>query len=210
MRKLIKLPITTLFYALVLPLGITARVAWRSLGVYEPFEFFAHIVALAPGRLGNWMRGCYYHQTLAESHLNNNYNFGVIITKPDARIGRGVGIGKYSSVGLVSIGEGVVIAGYVSVLSGRYQHNLTDPTRPIYDRSDTFSRVSIGPHSYIGEHSTVMADVGERTIVGAGAVVVKPLTDYVVAVGNPARKVKERLRPDTAHRPCESSADQTG
>jgi serine acetyltransferase len=32
-----------------------------------------------------------------------------------------------------------------------------------------------------------MADVGDGVTVGAGAVVVKPLPDGVVAVGNPAR-----------------------
>ncbi len=200
-RKLVKVPITALLYVLVLPLGLSARLAWRLFRVYELFEMFAHLVALAPGRPGNWLRGCYYHQTLTKSHLYNNYDFGTVVTKPGTRIGPGVGISKYSSIGLADIGEGVVIAGYVSILSGRYQHNLTDPDRPIYDRDDSFRRIQIGPNSYIGEHATIMADIGQRTIVGAGSIVVKPLPDYVVAVGNPARVIRERRG---AERPGES------
>jgi serine acetyltransferase len=38
-----------------------------------------------------------------------------------------------------------------------------------------------------------MAPVGARTTIGAGAVVVHPVEDGVVAVGNPARAIKGRL-----------------
>ena len=40
--------------------------------------------------------------------------------------------------------------------------------------------------------AVVMADVGDQTIVGAGAVVTTPLPDRVVAAGVPARVVKSR------------------
>jgi acetyltransferase-like isoleucine patch superfamily enzyme len=37
-----------------------------------------------------------------------------------------------------------------------------------------------------------MADVGKGVVIGAGAVVVKPVPDYAVVVGNPAKVVKFR------------------
>jgi acetyltransferase-like isoleucine patch superfamily enzyme len=37
-----------------------------------------------------------------------------------------------------------------------------------------------------------MADVGCGTVVGAGAVVVKPLPDEVIAAGVPARVIRSR------------------
>jgi serine acetyltransferase len=37
-----------------------------------------------------------------------------------------------------------------------------------------------------------MADIGRHAIVGSGAVVVKPVADYAVVVGNPARFVRDR------------------
>ena len=39
--------------------------------------------------------------------------------------------------------------------------------------------------------AVVMADVGRDTIVGAGAVVTRPLPDRVIAAGVPARVVRE-------------------
>jgi acetyltransferase-like isoleucine patch superfamily enzyme len=78
------------------------------------------------------------------------------------------------------------------VLSGRYQHNFTDPSRGVLSGSDQFSLVRIGAGSFVGENSVIMADIGPQTIVGAGSVVVKPLPGYVVAVGNPARIIKRR------------------
>jgi acetyltransferase-like isoleucine patch superfamily enzyme len=80
------------------------------------------------------------------------------------------------------------------VLSGRYQHNFTDPEKKILDGSDQFSRVVIGAHAFVGEHCVVMADIGDHTIVGAGSVVVKDLPEYVIAVGSPAKPVRERPR----------------
>jgi len=38
-----------------------------------------------------------------------------------------------------------------------------------------------------------MADVGEHCIVGAGSVVTKPIPDFSVAVGNPARVIRSNM-----------------
>lgn len=37
-----------------------------------------------------------------------------------------------------------------------------------------------------------MADVSDGCVIGAGAVVTKPVEEYTVAAGNPARKIKSR------------------
>lgn len=37
-----------------------------------------------------------------------------------------------------------------------------------------------------------MANIGQRSIIGAGSVVVKDIPEYSVAVGNPARVIKSR------------------
>jgi acetyltransferase-like isoleucine patch superfamily enzyme len=38
----------------------------------------------------------------------------------------------------------------------------------------------------------ILADVGKNSVVAAGAVVTKPLPDFVVAAGVPARVIKSR------------------
>ena len=57
-------------------------------------------------------------------------------------------------------------------------------------------RVSIGELSWLGIGSTVVPDlrVGTGSIVGAGATVVRDVDDWVVAVGTPARVLKELVR----------------
>jgi len=39
-----------------------------------------------------------------------------------------------------------------------------------------------------------MAPIGSGTTIGAGSVVVRPIASQVVAVGNPARVIKEESR----------------
>jgi acetyltransferase-like isoleucine patch superfamily enzyme len=179
-------------FVVILPMGMSARALYRGFGSPFLFDLFAQQLSLAPGRVGQLLRACYYRQTLRRAYLDLDIGFGSLVSKMETTIGRRVLITGKSTIGLCDIGDGAVIANYVSILSGRYQHNLTDPSREILEGDDVFTRVRIGAGSFIGEKSVVMADVGERTIVGAGSVVVAALPPYVVAVGNPARVVKER------------------
>jgi acetyltransferase-like isoleucine patch superfamily enzyme len=48
----------------------------------------------------------------------------------------------------------------------------------------------IGSGVWVGAHAVVMNDVGEGSVIGAGAVVVEPIESYLLAVGVPAKVVK--------------------
>ena len=50
----------------------------------------------------------------------------------------------------------------------------------------------IGEHCWIGGHVTILPGVtiGDRSVIGAGAVVTKDVPPDCLAVGNPARVVK--------------------
>jgi maltose O-acetyltransferase len=52
--------------------------------------------------------------------------------------------------------------------------------------------VVIGEHCWIGGHVTICPGVtiGDRSVIGAGAVVTKDIPPDTLAVGNPARVVK--------------------
>jgi acetyltransferase-like isoleucine patch superfamily enzyme len=52
--------------------------------------------------------------------------------------------------------------------------------------------VRIGAGAWIGNNAVVMADVGKASIVGAGAVVTKPVPPGVVVAGVPARIISTR------------------
>ena len=69
---------------------------------------------------------------------------------------------------------------------------LRTPARRFSDQETTYSVVRIGEGTWIGSAAVVMADVGPHAVIGAGAVVTKPLPGWVVAAGVPARVVRMR------------------
>ena len=60
----------------------------------------------------------------------------------------------------------------------------------------TGGNVTIGPYTAIslGANLIHQIEVGEHTVVGAGAVVLQHIPDYVVAYGNPARVIRNRKK----------------
>ncbi|MBD3256978.1 acyltransferase [candidate division GN15 bacterium] len=195
MKQAVKATLRAIFYVLVLPAGLSTLLVHRLLGSSILFHFFAQAFATAPGAPGVYLRVAFYRQVLKRSHFDVYFAFGSVVTKIDTEFGHRCGVGLYTSVGLASIGDDTVLANYVSILSGRHQHNFEDPDTPILDGENIFNRITIGTNCFVGDKATIMADVGDRTIIGAGAVVIKPIPDYVIAVGNPAKPVKDR-KPD--------------
>ncbi len=75
-----------------------------------------------------------------------------------------------------------------------YSHIFNDPSSTIYGQGGHSKKVTIGPDAYVGMGVDIMysGDIGKGSVVGSGAVVVKPIPPYSVAVGNPAKVIKER------------------
>ena len=57
-------------------------------------------------------------------------------------------------------------------------------------------RITIGEDSSIGDRAVVLADVGRHCVIGAGSVVTRPIPDYAIAVGVPARVIRFRNAAD--------------
>jgi acetyltransferase-like isoleucine patch superfamily enzyme len=77
----------------------------------------------------------------------------------------------------------------VHVPSGRHTHGTGEDV-PFREQEGVRTLVRIGAGSWIGSNAVVMADVGPGCIVGAGAVVTRPLPARVLAAGVPARVVR--------------------
>ena len=103
----------------------------------------------------------------------------------------GTGTTLFGHNGL-EIGEFSLIAQNVTCTP--YSHIFTDPNSTIYGQGGHSKKVTIGPDAYIGMGVDIMysGDVGKGSVVGSGSVVVKPIPPYSVAVGNPAKVIKER------------------
>ena len=97
-------------------------------------------------------------------------------------------MGSYCILGKVNIGRGTQLSSAVQILSGQHQH-IRETTGEFYQAGD-FKNVSIGVDCWLGAGSIVMADIGERTTIGAASVVTKPIPADSVAVGSPARVIR--------------------
>ena len=89
----------------------------------------------------------------------------------------------------ITIGDDVQMGPNVQLLTP------THPTDPEERRTgiEAAGPITVGDNVWLGGGAIVLADVtiGDDTVVGAGAVVTKDLPPRVVAVGNPARVIRE-------------------
>jgi acetyltransferase-like isoleucine patch superfamily enzyme len=179
---------------LVLPAVAVYRLSALALDADRAFHGASQGMSLLPGALGDYLRREFYRLTLDACSDDCCISFGTIFSKRGARVGRHVYIGTHCNLGLVTLGDDVLLASNVDVLSGGGQHRFEDPNKPVREQGGTFERVTVGADTWIGNRSVVMADVGERCVVGAGSVVTKPLDAHSIAVGSPARVVGSRVR----------------
>lgn len=110
----------------------------------------------------------------------------------DVSIGEGTCIGIGSVVvGPAEIGRYVFLGQHVSVqgIVHGFEDIDEDPNRqPLLIRP-----TRVGDYTHLGTNSTLVPGVtiGERCQIGAGSVVTKDIPPYSVAVGNPARVIKQ-------------------
>jgi acetyltransferase-like isoleucine patch superfamily enzyme len=93
----------------------------------------------------------------------------------------------------IRIGDDVMLAYNVSIFDSN--HGFADPNRPIKDQDLSVSDrgVEIGDGAWIGANAFICAGVriGRGAVVGANTVVKHDVPDFAVAVGNPAKIVKQ-------------------
>lgn len=154
-----------------------------AMGERRAFISMSEEVSKFPGWGGIYARQAFYKHVL--DHVGEDVYFGFLslFSKPQARLGNRVYIGRFCSIGWVDIGDDALLADGVQVLSGRHQHGEGDEQH--------FEKVTIGKKAWIGAGAIVMADVGEGAVVGAGAVVVKPVPAGAKVGGVPAKPIGE-------------------
>jgi virginiamycin A acetyltransferase len=164
----------------------------KVLGPDRALEGSTQMLALIPGLLGQYLRRAFLSRTLDSCHHSATICFGTIFSQRGARIAENVYIGPGCQLGLAHIGRDVLLASGVQVPSGRQTHGTSNARVPIRDQPGQRTPVRIGSGTWVGAAAVVMADVGSDVVIGAGAVVVKPIPDGAVAVGVPARVVRRR------------------
>jgi acetyltransferase-like isoleucine patch superfamily enzyme len=92
----------------------------------------------------------------------------------------------------IQVGSRCVVAHGVTIVDG--QHRFRDPASPIGEQGYEWHPIKVGDDCWIGSAATVMADLGDRVVVGANSAVTEKIPAYAVAVGSPARVV-DRVQP---------------
>jgi putative colanic acid biosynthesis acetyltransferase WcaF len=91
------------------------------------------------------------------------------------------------SLGEISLGESCTIAQEAYLCTGT--HDFASPVLPLQT-----APIVVGKDAFIGARALVLpgVQIGERAIVGAGAVVTKDVPAHAIVAGNPAKVIGTR------------------
>lgn len=192
MKSALKLAAGFVATLLVLPAWVMYRLGALAMGPQRAFPGWSQGMSLLPGLCGVYLRRAFYRLVFPECGSGTVISFGTVFSHPTARLGKNVYLGVYCSIGDATIGDDALVASHVSIINGGSQHAIDRLDVPIREQAGSYPRVHIGRGAWIGERAVVMADVGHDTVIGAGAVVTKPVEAGVIAAGVPCRLIRRR------------------
>ena len=93
----------------------------------------------------------------------------------------------------IEFGAATIVADWVYVTD--FDHRIEDVTVPIKDQGIVKTPVRIGPDCWLGTKVSVLRGtrIGRGTVLGAHAVARGEIPEYSIAVGAPARVVRDRM-----------------
>lgn len=192
MKSCLKLLADGVCTLLVLPAYLLFQLGRMVLGVEKAFPGWSQAFSLLPGLTGVYLRRAFYRLVLPRCGAGCWVGFGSVISHSTAQIGRSTYIGPYCCLGDITLEEDVLLGSRVSIMNGGGQHGIERLDLPIREQPGVYPRVTIGRDTWIGDCAVVLADVGEHCVIGAGSVVTKPIPDYAIALGVPAKVIRFR------------------
>jgi virginiamycin A acetyltransferase len=163
------------------------------------FRTISELLSLVPYVLGVIVRAEFYRFALTRCGRNVVVEFGAVFVYRDISIGENVTINRFSVVYHCDLGSYVGVGEHAVLLSGSRQHDVDRTDIPILLQRSRRKRIVIGDDCWIGAHTVVMEDVGRGGVVGAGAIVTKPVPEFTIVAGNPARPLRRRGEREGAH-----------
>lgn len=94
--------------------------------------------------------------------------------------------------GGIDIRDGVTVSEDTLLLS--HDHNFDDPGVHWRDQGTVAKPLMIGKGAWVGARTTVVGagTIGAGAVIGATSLVTRPVEDYMVALGSPARQIRHR------------------
>jgi acetyltransferase-like isoleucine patch superfamily enzyme len=165
--------------------------------VYSMFSYISGMLWIIVDLLPHFMRNAMFRLVFKTYGRETMLDYRSFVRYPwRVSLGNGVAINRgcelYPSMqtdqGIITLEDHVVLGpGVIIFASG---HDYTALHLP-----DISAPVTVGKHAWIGGKSIILPGVtiGEGAVIGAGSVVTKDIPPYTVAVGNPAKVIKNRI-----------------
>ena len=119
-------------------------------------------------------------------------------------IGNGVFVGRQCSIGCDTVlQDNVTLADRVCILSSTHDFSNSEKRA---GKTYSLGKTIVGKGTWIGCGAIVLPQVryiGKGAVIGAGAVVTKDVPDHSIAVGNPAKVIRQL----DSKQPCASQRD---
>lgn len=194
MREAVKAATRGLAWLVVTPSVLSWRLRSLVIGPDRALEASTQAWACLPGLTGQYLRRAFLSRTLRSCAADATIEFGTLFSSVNASVGARAYIGPRCHLGWAVIEQDVLLAAGVHVPSGARTHGMDDLTVPIRNQPALKTAVRIGAGTWVGSAAVVLADVGCDAVIGAGAVVTRPIADRAVAGGVPARVLRMRDR----------------
>lgn len=144
-------------------------------------------------KAGRYLRSFFARKIIKKCGNNVNFEKNARFT-PLLSIGDNSGVGINCEInGCVTIGNDVMMGPEVVIYTSGHSHKRTDIPMRLQGFSNA-KPVEIGDDVWLGRRAIILPGVciGNGSIIGAGAVVTKDIPPFSVAVGVPAKVIKDR------------------
>jgi acetyltransferase-like isoleucine patch superfamily enzyme len=178
--------------ALVLPMRASVELRGRAMGRDRAFQASAEWLAMVPGLSGQYLRRAFLAATTEGCGPDTVIGMGCLFSTVQVRLDHNAYVGPNCNLGWVHVERDVLIAAGVQIPSGPHTHGLSRLDIPMRDQPGRPACVHVREGAWIGNGAIVLADVGRHAVVAAGAVVTRPVPDYAIVAGVPARVVRSR------------------
>jgi len=150
--------------------------------------YFNHETAVIDDncQIGDGTKIWHFSHIMCGSVIGVNCNIGQnVVVSPGVILGNNVKVQNN-----VSIYSGVICGDDVFLGPSMVFTNILNP-RSAITRKDQYKETYVKKGASIGANATVVCgnEIGEYALIGAGAVITKPVKPYALVVGNPAKQI---------------------
>lgn len=150
-------------------------------------EFFAHETTLidAGCSIGKGTKIWHFSHIMKDAVIGDNCNLGQnVVVSPGVILGNNVKVQNN-----VSIYTGVICEDDVFLGPSMVFTNISNPRSAVI-RRDQYVTTTVRRGASIGANATIVCgnEIGEYSLIGAGAVITKNVKPFALVVGNPGRQ----------------------